>query len=38
MSNAARQSEIESKIIYSIFQKRPKRADILLVCPRGHDG
>ncbi|MFD2570647.1 KUP/HAK/KT family potassium transporter [Spirosoma soli] len=28
MSNAARQSEIESKIIYSIFQKRPKRADI----------
>ncbi|WP_128543193.1 KUP/HAK/KT family potassium transporter [Larkinella soli] len=28
MSNAARASEIESKIIYSIFQKRPKRADI----------
>jgi KUP system potassium uptake protein len=28
MSNAARTSEIESKIIYSIFQKRPKRADI----------
>ncbi len=28
MSNAARQSEIESKVIYSIFQKRPKRADI----------
>ena len=28
MSNAGRQSEIESKIIYSIFQKRPKRADI----------
>lgn len=28
MSNAARKSEIESKIIYSIFQKRPKRADI----------
>ena len=28
MSNAARQSEIETKIIYSIFQKRPKRADI----------
>ena len=28
MSNASRQSEIESKIIYSIFQKRPKRADI----------
>lgn len=28
MSNAARSSEIESKIIYSIFQKRPKRADI----------
>lgn len=28
MSNASRASEIESKIIYSIFQKRPKRADI----------
>ncbi|MES2795015.1 MAG: KUP/HAK/KT family potassium transporter [Bacteroidota bacterium] len=28
MSNASRISEIESKIIYSIFQKRPKRADI----------
>ncbi len=28
MSNAARAGEIESKIIYSIFQKRPKRADI----------
>ncbi len=28
MSNAARQSEIETKVIYSIFQKRPKRADI----------
>jgi KUP system potassium uptake protein len=28
MSNATRISEIESKIIYSIFQKRPKRADI----------
>ncbi|GAA4460390.1 KUP/HAK/KT family potassium transporter [Nibrella saemangeumensis] len=28
MSNAARQAEIESKTIYSIFQKRPKRADI----------
>ena len=28
MSNAGRQSEIESKVIYSIFQKRPKRADI----------
>ncbi|KAA9339748.1 KUP/HAK/KT family potassium transporter [Hymenobacter busanensis] len=28
MSSAERQSEIESKIIYSIFQKRPKRADI----------
>ena len=28
MTNAARVSEIESKIIYSIFQKRPKRADI----------
>lgn len=28
MSNAARASDIESKIIYSIFQKRPKRADI----------
>ncbi|MBO9639880.1 KUP/HAK/KT family potassium transporter [Siphonobacter aquaeclarae] len=28
MSNASRVSEIESKIIYSIFQKRPKRADI----------
>lgn len=28
MSNASRVTEIESKIIYSIFQKRPKRADI----------
>jgi KUP system potassium uptake protein len=28
MSNANRYSEIESKIIYSIFQKRPKKADI----------
>jgi KUP system potassium uptake protein len=28
MSNASRAAEIESKIIYSIFQKRPKRADI----------
>jgi KUP system potassium uptake protein len=28
MSNASHESEIESKIIYSIFYKRPKRADI----------
>lgn len=28
MSNASRTSEVESKIIYSIFEKRPKRADI----------
>jgi KUP system potassium uptake protein len=28
LSNASRSSEIESKIIYSIFQKRPKRADV----------
>jgi KUP system potassium uptake protein len=28
MSNASRTNEIESKVIYSIFQKRPKRADI----------
>ncbi|MGV3589524.1 MAG: KUP/HAK/KT family potassium transporter [Adhaeribacter sp.] len=28
MTSAERKSEIESKIIYSIFQKRPKRADI----------
>ncbi len=28
MSNAARESEVETKIIYSIFQKRPKRADV----------
>ncbi|RNI22393.1 KUP/HAK/KT family potassium transporter [Rufibacter latericius] len=28
MTSADRSSEIESKIIYSIFQKRPKRADI----------
>lgn len=28
MTSAARPREIESKIIYSIFQKRPKRADI----------
>jgi len=28
MTSAERRGEIESKIIYSIFQKRPKRADI----------
>ncbi len=28
MSNAGRVSDVESKIIYSIFQRRPKRADI----------
>jgi KUP system potassium uptake protein len=28
MTGADRKNEIESKIIYSIFQKRPKRADI----------
>jgi KUP system potassium uptake protein len=28
MSNAGRVTDIESKIIYSIFQRRPKRADI----------
>ena len=28
MTSAERKNEIESKIIYSIFQKRPKRADI----------
>ncbi len=28
ISNTSRASEIETKIIYSIFQKRPKRADI----------
>ncbi|MCE7073111.1 KUP/HAK/KT family potassium transporter [Dyadobacter sp. CY327] len=28
MSNAAADDQIENKIIYSIFQKRPKRADI----------
>ncbi len=28
MSNASRLTEIESKVIYSIFDKRPKRADI----------
>lgn len=28
MSNASRVSEIETKVIFSIFQKRPKRADI----------
>ncbi len=28
MSNASRSNEIESKIMYSIFQKRPKRADV----------
>jgi KUP system potassium uptake protein len=28
MSSAERSNEIEQKIIYSIFQKRPKRADI----------
>ncbi|KQS25567.1 KUP/HAK/KT family potassium transporter [Dyadobacter sp. Leaf189] len=28
MSNASHESEIETKIIYSIFYKRPKRADI----------
>jgi len=28
MTNASRVSEIETKVVYSIFQKRPKRADI----------
>jgi KUP system potassium uptake protein len=28
LSNAGRATEIENKIIYSIFQKRPKRADV----------
>jgi KUP system potassium uptake protein len=28
MTNADRQTSIEAKVIYSIFQKRPKRADI----------
>jgi KUP system potassium uptake protein len=28
MTNASRLSEIETKVIFSIFQKRPKRADI----------
>jgi len=28
MTNASRVSEIETKVIFSIFQKRPKRADI----------
>lgn len=28
MSNASRTTEVESKIMYSIFEKRPKRADI----------
>ncbi len=28
LTNAAKKDEIESKIIYSIFQKQPKRADI----------
>lgn len=28
MTNASRRNEIENKIIFSIFQKRPKRADI----------
>ncbi|MEZ4900664.1 MAG: KUP/HAK/KT family potassium transporter [Spirosomataceae bacterium] len=28
MSNASRTSEVETKVIYSIFEKRPKRADI----------
>ncbi len=28
MSNASRAREIETKVMYSIFQKRPKRADI----------
>ena len=28
MSNASRTTEVETKIIYSIFEKRPKRADI----------
>ncbi len=28
LTNASRPSEVESTIIYSIFQKRPKRADI----------
>ncbi|WP_025762472.1 KUP/HAK/KT family potassium transporter [Dyadobacter tibetensis] len=28
MTNASKPSEIETKVIYSIFQKRPKRADV----------
>ncbi len=28
MTNASRRDEIENKVIFSIFQKRPKRADI----------
>ncbi len=28
MTNASRVNEVESKVMYSIFQKRPKRADI----------
>jgi KUP system potassium uptake protein len=28
MTNASKEDEIESKTVYSIFQKRPKRADI----------
>jgi len=28
MTNASKQDEIEAKTVYSIFQKRPKRADI----------
>jgi KUP system potassium uptake protein len=28
MTNASRATEIETKVIYSIFQKRPKRADV----------
>ena len=28
MTNAERQNSIEAKVMYSIFQKRPKRADI----------
>lgn len=28
MTNASRANEIETKVIYSIFQKRPKRADV----------
>ena len=38
LTSANFDSEIESKIIYSILQKQPKRADNLIICCLSHFG